>query len=220
MHWIIDLEMKRFMRSPVFSFKMVFVLIYFLLLSGCAFFSKTDTLPPATYENSALPYIVAPGDELDVFVWGDPRLSTTVKVRPDGKITTPLVEDLQASGKTPHQLARQIEKQLAQYVLDPVVTVKVNKFVGRYSEQIRIVGQAVRPQSLPYRENITALDVMIAVGGLTDFADGNRATLIRNISGKEKKYNVRLDDLVNEGDISANVDMLPGDILIIPEAWF
>jgi polysaccharide export outer membrane protein len=189
------------------------------VLWGCAG-NQAASLPPATYGASSPPYILAPGDTLDVFVWDNPQLSTEVQVRPDGKITTPLAEDVQASGKTPNELARQIEGLLARYVRDPVVTVKVTEFVGRYSEQIRIVGEAARPQSLPYRENMTALDVVIAVGGLTEFADGNRATLVRTASGEEKKFRLRLDDLVNKGDISANVDMLPGDVLIIPEAWF
>lgn len=190
-----------------------------VLVTGCAA-NTNDSLPPATYGANAPAYIVAPGDTLDVFVWDNPQLTTEVQVRPDGKITTPLAEDVQASGKTPNELAREIEALLARYVRDPVVTVKVTKFVGRYSEQIRIVGEAARPQSLPFRENMTALDVIIAVGGLTELADGNRATLVRNVSGEEKKYRVRLDDLINKGDVSANVDMLPGDVLIIPEAWF
>ncbi|MEZ5591597.1 MAG: polysaccharide export protein [Gammaproteobacteria bacterium] len=188
-------------------------------MTGCAS-NEIATLPPASYQNSAFPYILAPGDELEIFVWGNPQLSTEVTVRPDGKITTPLVEDIQASGKTPNELAREMETLLAQYVLEPVVSVKVSEFVGRYSEQIRIIGQAAKPQSLPYRESITAMDVMIAVGGMTEFADGNRATIVRTVDGKQEKYNIRLDDLINKGDISANVDMLPGDVLIIPEAWF
>ena len=190
-----------------------------VLIAGCTS-DAIGTLPTATYQASTPPYIIAPGDTLDVFVWANPDLSTEVQVRPDGKITTPLVEDVVASGKTPTELAREIESLLTRYVLDPVVTVQINEFVGRYSEQIRIIGQAANPQSLPYREKMTVLDVMITVGGLTEFADGNRATIARTVSGNQEEFRVRLDDLINRGDISANVDMLPGDVLIIPEAWF
>ncbi len=188
-----------------------------LFLSGCA---SPPTLKSASYQGESPPYLIGPGDSVNVFVWGNPDLSATVPVRPDGKITTPLVEDVPASGKTPTQLARDMEKRLAKYIRNPVVTVIVTGFVGRYSEQIRVVGQAAKPQAIPYRENITLLDVMIAVGGLTEFADGNHAVLIRTIHGKMHQYGVRLDDLLKDGDISANVDMLPGDVLIIPEAWF
>ncbi len=147
-------------------------------------------------------------------------MSASVPVRPDGKITTPLIEDVQASGKTPTELAREMETRLGKYIKNPVVTVIVTSFVGRFSEQIRVVGQATRPQSLPYRENLSLLDVMISVGGLTDFAAGNSASLIRTEDGKQKQYRLRIDDLINDGDISANVALRPGDIVIIPEAWF
>lgn len=143
-----------------------------------------------------------------------------VPVRPDGKITTPLVEDLPASGKTASQLARDIEKALAKYIQEPIVTVIVTDFVGPYSEQIRVIGQAAKPQALPYRENMTMLDVLIAVGGVTDFADGNKASVIRNVGGKPQQFGVRLDDLIKDGDISANVLMRPGDVLVIPESFF
>lgn len=189
------------------------------LITGCAN-NAADTLPIVDQPATIPDYVIAPNDTLEVFVWGNPELSTTVQVRPDGKITTPLVEDVVASGKTPNALARDIEKLLTRYILGPVVSVKVSGFVGRYSEQIRIIGQAANPQSLPYRENMTLLDVMIAVGGLTEFADGNRATLVRTLDGEQKKFRLRLDDLVNDGDITANVAVLPGDVLIIPEAWF
>jgi len=199
--------------------RLALVFLSIVLIAGCAT-NNAESLPPATYQASVPTYVLAPGDTLDVFVWDNPQLSTEVQVRPDGKITTPLAEDVQASGKTPNELAREIESLLGRYVLDPVVTVKVTGFIGRYSEQIRIVGEATRPQSLPYRESMTALDVVIAVGGLTEFADGNRATIVRTVSGEEKQFRVKLDDLINNGDISANVDMLPGDVLIVPEAWF
>ena len=199
--------------------------ILLIFLSGSLIISCTTiemkTLPPATYRTSMPAYIIASGDNLEIFVWDSPQLvSTQVLVRPDGKITIPLAEDVQASGKTPNELARELENRLTRYIKNPVVSVKVNSFVGRYSEQVRIIGQAAKPQSLPYTENMTLLDVLIAVGGLTKFADGNRATIVRAVSGQQNIFRVRLDDLINYGDISANVDMLPGDVLIIPEAWF
>jgi len=165
-------------------------------------------------------YHIGPGDALNIFVWRNPELSVTVSVRPDGRINTPLVEDLVASGKTATELARNLESRLSRYVKNPVVTVMVSGFVGQYEEQIRVVGEATKPQALPYRARMTLLDVMIQVGGLTEFAAGNAATLIRETDGKQRQYEVRLDDLLRDGDISANVVMLPGDILIIPEAWF
>ena len=140
-------------------------------------------------------------------------------VRPDGKVSTPLVDELTAQGKTPVQIARDVEKALAKLVRDPVVTVIVTNFVGPYSQQIRVVGEATKPQFLSYKQKMSVMDVMIAVGGLTDFADGNNATIIRAAEGN-KRYSVRLNDLVRRGDISANVEMLPGDVLIIPQGWF
>lgn len=165
-------------------------------------------------------YQIGPGDQLQIFVWGNPELSVSVPVRPDGRINTPLVEDMEAAGKDPTELAGDMEKALAQYVQSPIVTVMVTGFVGEFDEQIRVVGEAAQPQALQYRDNLSLLDVMIAVGGLTEFAAGNRAKLIREVDGKRQQRTVRLDDLVREGDISANVMMRPGDILIIPEAWF
>jgi len=141
-------------------------------------------------------------------------------VRPDGKITTPLVEDLQASGKTSTQLARDIEQALSKYIQQPVVTVVVTEFVGPYTEQIRVLGEATKPQALPYREEMTLMDVLIAVGGMTDFAAGNKARIIRVVDGKQQQFRVRLDDLIRDGDISANVPMRQGDVLVIPESFF
>jgi polysaccharide export outer membrane protein len=185
-------------------------------LGGCA----KSTLGPATYSGDTPLYLIGPGDSVNVFVWGNSELSSTVPVRPDGRITMPLVEDVPASGKTPTLLAREMEARLSKYIKNPVVTVTVSGFVGRYSEQIRVIGEAVEPQALPFKEHMTALDVMIAVGGLTEFASGNRAVIARIVDGKQEQYRVHLDDLIKDGDVSANVDMLPGDILIIPEAWF
>jgi len=195
----------------------VMAFAFLATLTAC---SSGGMLKQATYQGQSPNYIIGPGDNINVFVWGNADLSATVPVRPDGKITTPLVEDVQASGKTPSQLARDMEKQLARYIRNPVVTVIVTGFVGRYSEQVRIIGAAAKPQALAYRENMTLLDVMIAVGGLTDYASGNSARLFRRIDGKQKQYALRIDDLLNGGDISANVDILPGDIIIIPESWF
>ena len=143
-----------------------------------------------------------------------------VPVRPDGKLTSPLVEDLPASGRTATQLARDIEKELAKYIQAPVVTVIITGFVGPYSQQIRVVGEAARPQALHYRENMSLLDVMIAVGGITDFAAGNKASILRVSGGKTQQFGVRLVDLVKGGDLSANVAMRPGDVLIIPQSFF
>ena len=144
----------------------------------------------------------------------------SVPVRPDGKITTPLVEDLPAAGKTSTELARDIEKALAKFIQQPVVTVVVTGFVGNYAEQIRVIGQAAKPQALAYRRDMSLMDVLIAVGGVTEFASGNKASIIRNVDGRQEKLNVRLDDLIKEGDISANMPMRPGDILVIPESFF
>lgn len=210
------------------SFRSFFVLALSAGLAACA--SDGDTsiqalpsaalIQPATTDPAKYNYLIGPGDSVNVFVWRNPDVSSSVIVRPDGKMTTPLVEDLQASGKTPTQLARDIEKVLGSYIKDPIVTVTVNGFVGPYSEQIRVVGEAAKPQTLSYRQDMTLLDVMIAVGGLTDFAAGNDASVIRVVNGKQEQYAVRLEDLVKGGDISANGQLLPGDILIIPESWF
>ena len=154
-----------------------------------------------------------------IVVWRNPELSMTVPVRTDGRISTPLVEDVPALGKNPEQLGRDLEQALSKYIRDPVVTVIVSSFVGPTTEQVRIIGEAAKPQAVPYRQNMTVLDVMIVVGGLTDFADGNRAVLVRG-SEQGKQYRVRLSDLVRRGDISANVDMRPGDVIIIPQSWF
>ncbi|MGV3654263.1 MAG: XrtA/PEP-CTERM system exopolysaccharide export protein [Noviherbaspirillum sp.] len=165
-------------------------------------------------------YLIGPGDTLSISVWRNPEVSQSVPVRPDGKITTPLVQDLLASGKTANQLARDIEQALEKFIQQPIVTVVVTNFVGPYSEQIRVIGQAAKPQALPYRQEMSLMDVMIAVGGITEFAAGNKAVLIRNIDGKQQKYSVRLKDLVKDGDLSANAAMRPGDVLVIPESFF
>lgn len=190
------------------------------LLAGCA---NKPVYPPAPAKSADVSdwhYLLGPGDSVSIFVWGNPEVSGSFPIRPDGKMTMNLVEDLQASGKTPTQLAREIEKILARYIQDPVVTVIVGGGVGPLSEQIRVLGQAAKPQALSFRENMSLVDVMIAVGGITDFAAGNRASILRVVDGKPQQYGVRLEDLIKDGDISANVDMQPGDVLIIPESWF
>jgi len=189
-----------------------------LALGGCA--TRGQQNAPIETQVAETQYLIGPGDAVNIIVWRNPEVSMAVPVRPDGKITTPLVEDLPAAGKTSTELARDIEKALAKYIQQPVVTVVVTSFVGNYDEQIRVIGQATKPQALPYRRNMSLMDVMIAVGGTTEFAAGNRASLIRTVDGKRQKYNVRLDDLIKDGDISANVPMRPGDVLVIPESFF
>ena len=174
---------------------------------------------PAQAGKSDYSYLIGPLDTLNIIVWRNPELSMSVPVRPDGKVSVPLVEDLPAIGKNPTQLARDIEKAMSRLIRDPVVTVLVTQFNGPYSEQIRVVGEATRPQALPYRQRMTLLDVMIAVGGLTDFADGNNASVLRTAEGG-RQYGVRLKDLIRRGDVSANIEMRPGDVVIIPQSWF
>lgn len=177
-----------------------------------------ESVPPKV-DNTPY-YLIGPADSLGIFVWRNPDLSTSVTVRPDGRVSIPLVEDLSVTGKTPSQVAREIERSLGKFVRDPVVTVVVSGFVGPFQQQIRIVGEAAKPQALSYREHVSLLDVMISVGGLTQFASGNKSKIVRTVDGKQQQFTVRLDDLLRDGDISANVDLLPGDILIIPESWF
>jgi polysaccharide biosynthesis/export protein len=164
-------------------------------------------------------YQIGPLDTLNIVVWRNPELSATVTVRPDGRISTPLVDDVVAAGRSPAELSRDVEKALSRLVRDPVVTIIVSGFQGNFSEQIRVVGEAARPQAVPFRQGMSILDVMILAGGLTDFADGNRAVLIRGAEGG-REYSVRLRDLLRRGDISANVSVKPGDIVIVPQSWF
>lgn len=187
-------------------------------LTGCA--GSDVAVAPVGDEAASAEYIIGPGDELQVYVWNNPELTVTIPVRPDGMITIPLVEDLEAVGKTPSELARDVETMLAEYVRTPQVNVIVTNFRGTYRKQIRVVGQAVEPQSLAYQSGMTVLDVMIEVGGLTEFAAGNRAKVIRWVDGQQTEIRVRLQDLISDGDISENLAMEPGDILIIPESFF
>jgi polysaccharide export outer membrane protein len=193
------------------------VIAAILFLAACAGTGN----PPAPIQagrGAQDEYLIGPGDQLNIVVWRNPEVSQSIPVRPDGKISTPLVEDMTATGKTPTQLARDIEKALSKYIQEPVVTVVITNFVGPYSGQVRVIGQAAKPQALPYRKNMTLLDVMIAVGGITDFAAGNRATLVRG--AEKKQFNVRLNDLLKRGDVSANVEVQPGDVIVIPESVF
>jgi polysaccharide export outer membrane protein len=165
-------------------------------------------------------YVIGPGDVLEIFVWQNPDLSVTVPVRPDGRISVPLLQDVEAAQKTPPQLAQDISKGLTEFVQRPEVTVIVKEFIGPYSQQVRVIGEAVKPQAIPYRARMSVLDVMIAVGGLTQFAAGNRAIIVRRVGDREEELPVNLDSLLKDGDISANVQVMPGDILIIPQSWF
>jgi len=201
------------------------VILLLGLLAGCGSQQvkniESNEIQTAKSSKKAEPsYKIGPGDQLSIFVWNNQELSTNVTVRPDGYITAPLVKDVHASGSLATDLASEIENRLSKYIKAPHVTVSISGFIGRYEEQIRVVGQAAQPQALRYMENMTVLDVIIAVGGLTEFADGNEATIVRTIDGEKVQIKVRLDDLIKNGDISANIEVNPGDILIIPESWF
>jgi polysaccharide export outer membrane protein len=196
-----------------------------LALSGCSS-APNAHLPPASFvamqEGPGEDYVIGPLDELTITVWRNDELGAKTQVRPDGRITTPLVPDMPAVGKTPTMLAEDIKLQLSQYITEPLVTVMVDKFSGTFSQQIRVVGATEKPASLPYRANMTVLDAMIAVGGLGEFASGNRAKLVRfdKQVGKQREYGIRLNDLLKKGDTTANVMLQPGDVIIIPESMF
>jgi polysaccharide biosynthesis/export protein len=194
-------------------------------LSACAS-QPSGQLPTAQFvsptEGPGPDYVIGPGDGLNIFVWRNPELTTSVTVRPDGRITVPLIEDLAATGQTPTQLARTIEDRLKTYIQNPLVSVIVSGFNAPFASQVRIVGEASRPQAIPYRANMTLLDVMIAVGGLTEFASGDRARLIRfdRGSGQQREFGIKIDSLIKDGDTRANVRIEPGDVIIIPESFF
>lgn len=188
--------------------------------------AKTERLPPSPVvlaeEGPGPDYIIGPLDQLRLFVWRNPELSTSVTVRPDGRITVPLIEDLAATGQTSSQLAKTIESKLSVYIQNPIVSVIVGSFGGPFAQQIRIVGAATRPAALSYRSNMTLLDAIIAVGGLTEFAAGNKARLVRidKETGKQREYRLKISSLIKDGKISANVKLEPGDVIIIPESFF
>lgn len=212
------LQVNALLTNTVKRLACLAVTLGILGISGCATSQSSVAAadgPAATHD-----YLIGPGDNVNVIVWRNPEVSMTVPVRPDGKITTPLVEDLPAIGKTSTELARDIEKALAKFIQQPVVTVIVTGFVGPYGEQIRVIGQAAKPQALPYRQGMSLMDVLISVGGITEFAAGNKASIIRNVGGTQQKLVVRLNDLIKDGDISANMSMRPGDVLVIPESFF
>ncbi|MGQ8364685.1 XrtA/PEP-CTERM system exopolysaccharide export protein [Glaciecola sp. 1036] len=203
-------------------FSVLVVAVLSVLLNGCA----TSELPSAmsraslTTDVNDYQYLIGPGDQLSIFVWRNPEISGSFVVRPDGKVTTSLVEDIEVAGRTPTMLARELEEQLSVYINNPRVTVSVTKFDGPYSEQVRVIGEATNPKAINYTQHMTLLDLMISVGGLTEFANGNNAKLIRVVDGRQITYSIFIEDLIKDGDITKNVDMLPGDVVIIPEAWF
>lgn len=205
-----------------FSHITVLVALILTFVAGCSSTGKSskEALSSAQNPASQAGYVIGSGDNLAIFVWRNPELSITVPVRPDGNISVPLVEDMMAAGKTPTALARDIEEQFKRYIRDPVVTVIVKEFVGSYDRQVRVVGAAAKPQSLPYKSGMSLLDVMIAVGGLSDFAEGNKAKIARKSGDHYIELNVKLEDLIQGGDIKHNIAMQPGDVLIIPESWF
>lgn len=206
--------------------KLALPLMMAVALSGCMGGGNRPELPPTAFvasrEGPGEEYVIGPLDTLQIFVWRNQELSAEVQVRPDGRITTPLVSDMPAVGKTPAMLADDLKYALGEYIKDPIVSVVVKSFSGTFSQQVRIVGATEKPASLPYRANMTLLDAMIAVGGLSEFAAGNRARLVRydKATGKQREYKVRLSDLLKNGDTSANVRLEPGDVIIIPESMF
>jgi len=201
------------------AIKSIIVSLAFALLAACG---STPVVDNESFE-AAEPineYRIGPGDSLNIFVWRNPEISVIVPVRPDGRVSTPLVEDMVAVGKTPTQLARDFEQALAEFIKSPRVNVIVTGFVGTFNEQIRVVGMATEPMALPYRQHMTLLDVMIQVGGLAEGAAGNRAKIIRKSGDSEIEMRVRIGDLLHKGEISENVKMRPGDVLIIPRSFF
>ncbi len=207
------------MRGVLSSALGAFLAAVIIAVGGCGS-TPQATAPTAAPQGQGTEYRIGPGDQIQVFVWNRPELSVTVPVRPDGMVSTPLVENIQAAGKTPSELAREMEKVLSEYVRSPSVNIIVTGFVGSYGDQIRVVGQAAHPQALPYRAGMTVLDVMIAVGGLAEFAAGNRAKIVRRQGDQQVEIRVRLKDLISDGDVTANVPVQPGDVLIIPESRF
>lgn len=207
------------MRAMTLNVSRILLCCLCAVLAACGSMSRYPEAPAKSSAPAEHLYQIGPMDTLNVVVWRNPELSTAVTVRPDGRISLPLAEDILAAGRTPSELARDIEKSLAKFVREPAVSVIVTAFQGIYAEQIRIVGEATRPQAIPYRQNMTVLDVMIQAGGLTDYADGNSAVLVRGAE-RGAQFGLRLKDLLKRGDISANVEVRPGDIIIVPQSWF
>jgi polysaccharide export outer membrane protein len=199
-----------------------------LLLAGCSLFHSGPPTISAAAADSAIDqvaptsqYVIGAGDQLGITVYHAPELSVpTLPVRPDGRISMPLIPDIIAAGKTPTQLGSELQDKLKEYVKDPIVTVMVTSFIGPFSRQVRVIGEAADPQAIPYRDHMTVLDVMIAVKGLTKYASGNSAIIVRGVGDKRQNIRVRLADLLKDGDIDQNVEMQPGDTLIIPQSWF
>ena len=214
------------MRSGSVSKSLLTLGLAATTLGACTTGSTPPALPPASFvAKQELPgeeYVIGPLDQLNIFVWRNPELSSKVQVRPDGRITTPLINDMPAVGKTPAVLAEDMKKALGQYIKDPIVSVIVENFSGTYSQQVRIVGATEKPASIPYRANMTLLDAMIAVGGLSQYAAGNKARLVRydRESGKQTEFSLQISNLLKKGDSSANVRLEPGDVIIIPESMF
>jgi polysaccharide export outer membrane protein len=192
-----------------------------LAVAGCTTLPEAPLEPaPVEVPAGSEAYRIATGDDLQIFVWQDRDLSLKVRVRPDGRISMPLLADVEAAGRTPAELGRELERRLKDYVQRPLVTVIVTDFLGPIDQQVRVVGEAVRPQSLPWRPGMSVLDAVIAVGGLTAFADGNRTVLVRRTPDGPQRYRLRVADLLRQGDIEANAGLAPGDVLIVPEAIF
>jgi polysaccharide export outer membrane protein len=214
------------MRSGVAVRSLLIASLAASTLSACASDGNRPALPPASYvaskEQPGEEYVIGPLDQLNIFVWRNPELSAKVQVRPDGRITTPLINDMPAVGKTPSMLAADMKAALGDYVKDPIVSVIVENFSGTYSQQVRIIGATEKPASIPYRANMTLLDAMIAVGGLNQYAAGNKAKLVRHDrkTGEQHEYRLQIADLLKKGDSSANVGLQPGDVIIIPESMF
>lgn len=199
----------------------VSVVLAVAAITGC---SSNPIYPPAPAREDASSwnYLLGPGDSVSVFVWRNPEVSGSFPIRPDGKMTMNLIEDLQASGKTPTQLARDIEKALSKYIQEPIATVIVAGGIGPFNQQVRVLGEAEEPMAMAYREGMSLVDVMIASDGLSDFADGNKAYISRIVKedGTREQLGVRLEDLIRDGDSTANVEIRPGDVLVIPESFF
>ncbi len=204
--------------NKTWQFSTVIIFLLAALLAGCS--TASSPLLPKSAKPVATEYLIGPGDKLNIFVWRNPDLSAKVTVRPDGKISSPLIDELDVSGMKVTEVARRIEQILSVYIRDPKVSVIVSGFNGASSQQIRVIGNASEPKVIPYRDGLTLLDIMIEAQGLSEFADGDHAKLIRTVNGRQKEYTILLDSLVKGGDISKNRKVYPGDTIIIPESWF